>query len=142
MVALLCCGKVTALEPSGKKETARALAFGNLVAENTEMSGGQFIVKIFEVPQLLGECWGELESCPDVALLFTVHRPELYEDPKLYELPMSKGWEFGGWINEGRSGFLVRTALPEANIEGIARSNWQSESYKVNLSMDGVVHVE
>ncbi len=57
-----------------------------------------------------------------------------------YELPAAKGWEFRGWekpltLNgQAMAGFIVRTVLPESNVEASARDAWRSKICRVLVS--------
>lgn len=89
-------------------------------------------IRVFSVPVAAAECWGTIKSCPDVKLLVAVSPDAMYQEPTLYQLPPSKGWEFVRWVKPGS--FVVRTTLPEANIERKEREKWGTTEYLVTVS--------
>ena len=62
------------------------------------------------------------------------------------ELPAAKGWEFRGWekpltLNgQAMGGFIVRTVLPESNVEASARDAWRSKICRVLVTRAGSTH--
>jgi len=102
-----------------------------------------YIVRVFASPAFVGECGGSVSSCPDVRLFITVANGDLGETPVLYQLPTAKGWDFVRWsspITMGKttmSSFVVRTVLPEANVDAVARKAWHSQEYHVFVSPSG-----
>lgn len=107
-----------------------------------------YIVRIFAAPSEVGECGGTVESCPDVRLFITVSSGDLGEMPVLYQLPVSKGWEFSGWSaptsagHAPMAGFVLRTSLPGANIEPSARKAWRSQEYRVLVSPASASYIQ
>lgn len=97
-------------------------------------------VRVYAAPIAIGECDGDVASCPNVRLFVTVSSGDLGEKPVLYELPAAKGWEFMGWEKPGASGgqtrvgFTVRTALPESNVDPSARKAWRPKACRVFVS--------
>lgn len=54
-------------------------------------------------------------------------------EPVVFQLPAAKGWEFVGWVeapSESRA-FVIRTALPSANIEPEERATWKPTEYRI-----------
>ena len=88
-------------------------------------------IRIFSVPVAAAECWGAIKSCPDVKLFVVLSPEALYQEPVLYQLPKSKGWEFVRWIKSGS--FVIRTTLPEANIDQNERARWRTSEYFVTV---------
>lgn len=115
------------------------LAYGEEIADSTNINGNYFI-RIYRVPLVNGECWGEISSCPDVQLLVSVHEGDLHEEPAMHTIPTAKGWKFGKWISNELSGaiFQVETTIPEANIEDVERQKWKADVYQITVTMDSI----
>ena len=107
-----------------------------------------YFVRIFAVPTEVGECGGDVSTCPDVNLYITVSNGDLGERPVLYQLPNSKGWEFVGWTKPGKAGqmpsvgFKLRTTLPESNISPEARKAWRAREYRLLVSTESASYTE
>jgi hypothetical protein len=131
----------------GKPELAAVLGFLDELATTPPGSDQPYIVRVYAVPTRNGECDGTVASCPDVRLLVSVSNGDLGESPVLYQLPLQKGWEFQGWVHaapEGRipmAGFVVRTTLPDANIEPAARRVWHAQEYRVSVGPESASYV-
>ena len=88
--------------------------------------------KVIEVPVEAGECWGKISSCTDVRLLVVLGPEALGQQSVLFELPISKGWEFVEWYDY--SSFVIKTTIPSSNVSASERNSWLTTAYKVNLS--------
>jgi len=107
------------------------------LALNRELSARNGI-RVLEIPVEIGECWGKISSCPDVELVVTYATGDLYDPPVAYSLPASKGWVFVGWRSE--STFVVRTAIPDSNIDEAERGAWQTTKYTVTIGETGALY--
>ena len=136
------------LAPVDKPELATVLGLLDELATTPPVSDQPYIVRIYAAPTSVGECGGTIATCPDVRLLITVSQGDLGETPVLYQLPMQKGWEFKGWASPFTSGhtqmasFVVRTVLPETNIDLAARKAWHSQEYRVLVSPEAASYVQ
>lgn len=133
-----------ATNSSGKTEhvkvnLATVLAYGEEIADSANIKGNYYI-RIYRVPLVNGECWGEISSCPDVQLLISVQEGDLTEEPAIHTIPIAKGWKFGKWISNELGGaiFQVETAIPEANINNVERQKWKSEIYQITVTMESI----
>ncbi len=130
-----------------KPELATVLGLHEELASTTPRSEQPYFVRVFSVPVGVYECGGSVESCPNVRLFVTVSFGDLGETPALFELPAQKGWEFVGWVTSSGSGeqrmasFKLRTTLPEANIDLVARRAWTAEEYSVLVSPGSASYV-
>lgn len=101
-----------------------------------------YVVRVFAVPNQVGECGGDVANCPDVRLYITVSNGDVGETPVLYQLPSSKSWEFVGWSKSTKAGrlasvgFRPRTSLPESNISPEARNAWRAREYRLLVSTE------
>lgn len=135
------------LVPVKKPELATVLGLLDVLATSPPDSNQPYIVRVYAAPTSLGECGGTVDSCPDVRLFVTVSNGDLGETPVLYQLPMQKGWEFKSWVSPVANGrtrmasFIVRTTLPEANIEPAARKAWRSQEYRVLVGPESASYV-
>jgi hypothetical protein len=127
----LSCAHAAELTQLKNPELAVALALSEKLSERDG-------IRIFAVPTVDGECWGKLSSCPDIRLLVTIGPEMLYQNPALYELPRAKGWKFVGW--KGRGDFVVRTDIPDENLDNAERKRWRSIEYRVRISEKGAVY--
>lgn len=97
-------------------------------------------VRVISAPVRIGECWGTIDSCPNERLIITASTGDLGSTPGVFELPVSKGWEFVkvlGFkgVDENKViGIELKTILRGANIETAERANWQSLVYTVWFS--------
>lgn len=114
--------------PLSDLERARSLALSREIAAREG-------IRIFEIPTSIGDCWGPIESCPDVELVVTFVSGDLYDPPVAYSLPISKGWIFVGW--KGSNSFVVRTSVPDSNIDEAARAAWRPVEYTVTVGEEG-----
>ena len=136
------------LAPVDKPELATVLGLLDELAATPPASGQPYLIRIYAAPTSVGECGGTVASCPDVRLFITVSHGDLGETPVLYQLPAQKGWEFKGWSTPVVSGhtrlasFVLRTALPETNIDLTARSAWHSREYRVLVSPEAASYVQ
>lgn len=140
-LVMLACSSVHAepLQQRGTSEIAAFAAYSKELASNNG-NGGLF-VRIHTFPLTLGECWGQLESCPNIELAIAVSAGDLYEKPILLRLPPSKGWEFVQWLDakntidkEPSIGFMLRTTIPKANIDQEQRTKFKAKLYEVWVS--------
>lgn len=135
------------LTPVDKPELATVLGLLEELATTPLQSNQPFIVRVYAAPIGVYECGGTVVSCPDVRLIVTVSSGDLGETPVLYQLPMQKGWEFGGWISPNDSvhprvaSFIVRTTLPETNVDAAARGAWRTQEYRVFVSPESASYV-
>jgi hypothetical protein len=136
------------LAPIDKPELATVLGLLDELAITAPASDQPYIVRIYAAPTSVGECGGTVASCPDVRLFVTASYGDLGETPVLYQLPTQKGWEFKGWSSPVTLGqtrmasFIVRTALPETNIDIAARKAWQPQEYRVLISPESASYVQ
>lgn len=135
------------LTPVDKPELATVLGLLEELATTPPISDQPYVIRVYAAPTGVYECGGTVASCPDVRLLVTVSYGDLGETPVLYQLPMQKGWEFGGWSNPPTTGhtrmagFIVRTTLPDANIDPAARNAWRPHEYRVLISPESASYV-
>ena len=135
------------LTPVDKPELATVLGLLDELATTSPSSDQPYTVRIYAAPTGIYECGGTVVSCPDVRLLITVSYGDLGETPVLYQLPMQKGWEFKSWSSPITAGdtrmanFIVRTTLPETNIDLAARKAWHSQEYRVLVSPESASYV-
>lgn len=128
------------LKPVAKAELATILGLLDELASTSAASAQPYIVRVYAVPFGVYECGGTVASCPDVRLFVTVSNGDLGETPVLYQLPLQKGWEFKGWGSPTTTGpsamasIILRTVLPESNIDLGARNAWRSREYRVLVS--------
>ena len=128
------------LKPVKKSELATVLGFLEELATTSPASDQPYFIRVYSVPTRISDCGGPVSSCPDVRLFITVSNGDQEEAPVLYQLPLQKGWEFKSWGKpvQGASGqmasFIVRTTLPEANIDPAGRKGWRSIEYRVLVS--------
>ena len=113
------------LEQVKGEDLANVVAFGSVLAEREG-------VRIVLVPRQIGECWGSVSSCPDVDAYVSYHSGDLEGPPRVFRLPVAKGWVFGGW--QGTDTFVLKTALPDANVDGMERKTWRSTTYLLKLN--------
>lgn len=136
------------LAPVDKPELATVLGLLDELATTPLASDQPYIVRIYAAPTSVGECGGTVASCPDVRLFITASYGDLEETPVLYQLPTQKGWEFKGWASPVTSGhtrmasFIVRTTLPETNIDLAARKAWRPQEYRVLISPESASYVQ
>ena len=78
------------LSPSTNSEMAFALATQQILYTSDTLPE----VTVFQTWDKFSECAGTVESCPDSKIYIVVNIGDLYEEPKLYQLPPAKGWEF------------------------------------------------
>ena len=130
------------LEAVRNADLAVALTYHREISDKSSRPRSAYRIRVFQVPTSLGECGGQIDSCPDVILYLTVSAGDLDETPSLFRLPPAKGWAFVGWLTTcpsmsgvQQSGFRVRTTLPGANIAPSERSRWVAEAYGVCADM-------
>jgi hypothetical protein len=132
------------------KDVKLATVLGLLeqLATTPPTSDQPHIVRIYAVPDFVGECGGVVSTCPDVRLFIAVSNGDLGEVPALYQLPRQKGWEFVGWSPPTKGGqvqessFVVRSALPESNIDPASRAAWRPTEYHVRVSPSAASYVQ
>lgn len=128
------------LKPVQDVRLATVLGLAEEIAPRPKPAEQPLSVRVYAAPVLIGECNGSVPSCPDVCLFVTVSSGDLGETPVLYELPAAKGWEFIGWDkpspshHQAKIGLVVRTVLPESNIEPAARRAWRAKTCRVLVS--------
>lgn len=133
------------LKPWNNHLVAATIAWSSELANNkADPSISLLEVKLISVPLQMGECWGKVTSCPDEVLLISAVEDGLYMQPILFRLPKAKAWEFVRWLptkvkanNESQVGFIVRTGLPEANIDPLERERFSVIEYEVWLTSRG-----
>ena len=106
-----------------------------VLANIDELARSDSIV-IYSSPVVEGECWGTVDSCPDVRLFVVILPEALYQDPCVFQLPSAKEWEFIRW--NGNRSFTVKTSIPTHNIEPKERSGWEPTEFNVSIG-DGVL---
>ena len=116
-------------------DLAMILGAGNKIFESEPMSTLPVLIRAYTSPAYIGECWGKIESCPDVRLFITVTTGELYDVPQLYELPKEKGWKYVSHSapNKGKVQLVFVTTLPGANIDQKARNAWMAKKYTITV---------
>lgn len=128
------------LMPVKDARLATVLALSEEISPRPPAADQPLFVRVYAAPDTIGECGGNVASCPDVRLFIAVSSGDLGETPVLYELPAAKGWEFVGWdrptpsTGQAEARFTVRTALPESNIEEAARKAWRPSVCHVRVS--------
>jgi hypothetical protein len=137
---LLSFGAAAAdLQPIQKSELASVLGLVQEISGKAAENKSGYSVRVFSAPVAIGECGGSVKSCPEIRLFISVASGDLGEVPALYELPSSTGWEFAGWLPPSASRasvFMLRTTLPESNIQQKARAQWRSRSYIINATTE------
>ena len=100
-------------------------------------------VRVFAAQTSVGKCWRTLESCPNVRLLISVATGDLYDTPKLYELPPEKGWTVVKTMKtvENTIGIILKTELPDGNISRSEKSDWKPKQYTVWLGLSPTYEV-
>ncbi len=146
-VTILLCLLLTATafgsdwRPLDDKEFAAALTYGVEIANSDSAPVSYPYTRIYAVPEVVGECWGVLESCPDWRLYIAISMGDLYEEPLLFQFPIeSKGWKFVGWRQTDEPQtilFRVTTVLPGANLSSEVRSDWKPEIYEFTITPNG-----
>jgi hypothetical protein len=123
---------------------AAAFAWSSEIANNeADPSFSLLAVKLISFPLRLGECWGKVKSCPDEVLLISAVEDGLYKQPILFRLPTAKAWEFVRWLPSRKAktgpqvGFIVRTGLPEANVDTLDREKFRAIEYEIWLTSRG-----
>ena len=124
------------LQPSKNEELAMIIGAGEEIFKSDPASTFPVMIRAYTSPTYIGECWGKIESCPDIRLFITVFDGGLYEIPKLYELPKEKGWKFISRKMPNKSTVVIEfsTTLPGANIEPEFREQWTSKKYVVTIT--------
>lgn len=128
-------------QPLDDDDLTIALAYGTEIADSTDEPGASYVVRVYAVPEEIGECWGSLDSCPDWRLYIAVSTGDLYEKPFLYRFINSKGWEFLGWqdTNEAQTtSFRVATEMPGANLDADARQKWKQDIWEFTINSNGL----
>ena len=104
---------------------------------------GNYTIKIITAATASGECWGKISSCPDARLYILIVPDGLYENPRLYQLPKSKGWAFDKWVTSDSDSdtglnsksskieFTLKTALPDANVDELDRKKFIAKFYRI-----------
>lgn len=124
------------------KDLEIALAYGIELANSDSAPVSYPFIRLYAVPEVVGECGGTVESCPDWRLYMTVSMGDLYEEPLLFQFPSSKGWEFMGWQQTDEpqlTRFKVATTLPGANIDSAAREDWHAEVHEISVGPNGPI---
>ena len=141
IVPLALATAVIPLKPVQNADLTVALNYQHELANNHEDRGAPYNVRVYEVVTVIGECGGPVSSCPDTDLYVALSESDLGSEPVLYRLPRAKGWKFVRWLStcpsaaeEPKVGLLVRTAIPEANIEPGDREKWVATDYEVCVS--------
>lgn len=132
LLIVSCCGSLYAepLKPIEDETVSQIVAFGfePIGVDQRPPYGGS--VRIWIVPETVGECGGMISTCPDFRLFFSYVTGDLYQEPVVFQLPAAKGWEFvgGSEAPDGSGAFTIRTDLPWANVDIEERRNTE---YKV-----------
>jgi hypothetical protein len=129
------------LKPVRNTDLTVALNYQHELANSYDNPKAPYNVRVHKVITVIDECGGPISSCPDVDLYIAVSESDLRSEPALYKLPPAKGWKFVRWLTtcpsapeEPKMGLLVRTTLPEANIDSEARDRWVDTEYEVCVS--------
>ena len=137
------------LQPIRNHALASVLGLGVELAQTSPTSGQPHMVRVYAAPDDIGECDGSVESCPDVHLYVSVSDGDLGETPTLFKLPAQKGWAFVRWIPPGNgnrrermTGLVIRTTLPDSNIDPRARAAWHARYYRILVDTSGGSYVE
>ena len=136
------------LAPVKSQSLATTLGFLEELTPRPPRVDQPYFVRVFAVPTEVGECDGDVSTCPDVKLYITVSNGDLGETPVLYQLPASKGWKFVGWSKPGKEGqtslvgFKLRTTLPDSNISPEARRAWRAREYRLLVSTESASYTE
>lgn len=148
-VTILLCSLLTATvfasvwRPLEDKDFTAALTYGVEIANSDSAPTSFPYVRIYAVPEVIGECWGALESCPDWRLYIAISMGDLYEEPFLFKFPFeSKGWKFEGWqiTDEPQTViFRVTTVLPGTNLDSEVRSDWKPEIFQIAVTPNGPI---
>ena len=128
-------------QPLDDKELTIALAYGEEIANSANIAKASHVVRVFAVPEEIGECWGALESCPDWRLYISISMGDLYETPFLFRFINAKGWKFLGWqpTSEPQTTlFRIATELPGANLEPSVREEWRQEIWEFTVNSNGL----
>ena len=148
VLLLLVMANLTAvaapLEVVRHEQLVTALSYQTEIANNLEKSQAPYMVRVYEVPTVIEECWGKIESCPDHLLYITASERDLNATPRLYRLPKAEGWKFVTWSGDcppvdGQEivGMVLQTALPDDNIDAEKRATWVAKEYTVCVSPNG-----
>jgi hypothetical protein len=145
--ALVLCvasvfSKAESLKPLENEGMSQLVSYGHLLAQSDRQSGFSGEIRIFVFPVEVGECWGTINSCPDVRLAFALTSGDMYADQEAFELPVAKGWEFVRWLpseNPEAGSFEVRTTMPTANIDVEERESWKATLYRVVVTEGSAV---
>ena len=124
LLFLLSVAEAAPPMPVKAGELARTIAFGEEIFHDDR-------VRVLMVYRRIGECGRPVKTCPDVDLYIAYRSGDLGEEPKVYRLPAAKDWNVIGW----QPGNLLRivTALPDANVDPKARSEWKPITYDIKL---------
>ncbi len=128
------------LKRSESQELAYILGTMDVIYSSNNLGKDPIFVSAIRSYKEIGECWGKIDSCPDSRLLIVTSMGDLYEDPQLYELPVSKGWEFvSSDVTENRELIIVvKSVLPSANIDLIERGSWKGKTYTLTFRADSI----
>ena len=81
VLLLLVMANLTAvaapLEVVRHEQLVTALSYQTEIANNLEKSQAPYMVRVYEVPTVIEECWGKIESCPDHLLYITASERDL-----------------------------------------------------------------
>ena len=137
---LTSTGDANEWRPVDNKDLANALAYGTELANSDSAPVSYPYIRLFEVPEVIGECWGTLESCPNWRLYIAISMGDLYEEPFLFQFPSSKGWKFLGWQQTDEPQtvrFRITTTLPGANLSAEVRESWKADVYEFSIGPNG-----
>lgn len=116
------------------KNTDIDLAYILGTQEVLHESKGFHFVQVIQTWETISECGGTYQSCPNARLFILVSTGDLYEPPRLYELPKSKGWKVvDSWETENERYILLQTTLRHANVSVESRATWVSKKYKIAI---------
>ena len=149
LLAVVLLGPLVAfadnLKPIPQPRLADALGWLQELTPNesspSDGPAGPWPVRLFAVDTESWECQGTVQSCPDVRLYISVSTGDLGDHPVLFEMPLAKGWRFVRWMepSDRMTRFVIRTALPESNMEPAAAKKWRPIEYQVSVSPDRAV---
>jgi hypothetical protein len=131
--------QVSAEQIAEVKDDALSMILGTLRIAYESNRDDPVQVRVVVTDEVIGECWGKISTCPDVRLFIVVSNGDLYETPKVFELPKSKGWaRVISTRNKDSVILKIATELPGANISQEERSTWNQKIFSVVLKTDQI----
>jgi len=130
--------------PPQKDQSLAELLYNLVELNGLPQQPGPYQIRLFTTTDVLGECGGTVESCPNVHFYIVIADDGLGGTPALYILPRAKGWKFDKWLGTGsltdqedQEGFRVETTIPDANISAEEYKAWKPQVYDVWVSPKG-----